>query len=248
MAECDMAGNAYKLTDPRSVVTQYSFDMLGRKTQEIDGATGSPATGEAITNWTYDGDNNVLTMQAVFPGTSTPSQTTAYILGIGGTSATNLFSNDVIAKVEYPDKTTGNTSTSASNDVSYGYNLQAQVTSMTDQNGTAAEARRRPKGERMNRLLNLGGNDEPDGSGRHGPDPAGAIPPDPPYDPYGVRPPPDAIPFDEPVWSLAWGFSASEACDRPVHPGRCTCGADLPPGRWLEEDRPGCRCDDEERP
>src|SRR6185312_12558563 len=136
MAECDMAGNAYKLTDPRSVVTQYSFDMLGRKTQEIDGATGSPATGEAITSWTYDGDNNVLTMQAVFPGTSTPSQTTAYILGIGGTSATNLFSNDVIAKVEYPDKSTGNASTSASNDVSYGYNLQAEVTSMTDQNGT----------------------------------------------------------------------------------------------------------------
>jgi len=29
----DVTGNAYKLTDPRSVVTQYSFDMLQRKTQ-----------------------------------------------------------------------------------------------------------------------------------------------------------------------------------------------------------------------
>jgi len=134
----DVAGNAYKITDPRTLVTQDSFDMLGRKTQEIDGASGSPATGEQLTNWTYDGDNNVLTMQAVFPGTMTPSQTTQYVYGVGTTALTDLFSNDLIAKVEYPTKSggsAGNPSTSASDDVAYTYNLLGEVKTLTDQNG-----------------------------------------------------------------------------------------------------------------
>src|SRR5689334_7331264 len=109
--------------------------MLGRKTQEIDGASGSPATGQGITNWTYDGDYNVLTMQAVFPGSSTPSQATQYVYGIGTTSGTDLFSNDLIAKVEYPTKPGGSAgapSTSASDDASYTYDLLAEAKTKTD--------------------------------------------------------------------------------------------------------------------
>jgi YD repeat-containing protein len=135
----DPAGNAWKLTDPRNILTQYNFDMLGRVAGELDNSTGgSPATGSAITGYTYDGDNNVLTMLAYFPGTSTPTQTTAYVRGIGGTSGTNLFSNDVIAKVEYPIKTggsAGSPDTSSSGSVSYAYNLLADVLTNTDQNG-----------------------------------------------------------------------------------------------------------------
>jgi hypothetical protein len=96
---------------------------------------GSPATGTGITGWTYDGDDNVLTMTAY--GTS-PNQTTAYVRGIGGTSGTNLFSNDVISKVEYPIKTgtgAGSPDTSSSGSVSYAYNLLAEVLTSTDQNG-----------------------------------------------------------------------------------------------------------------
>jgi len=42
----------------------------------------------------------------------------------------------LIAKVEYPDKSTGSASTSASDDVSYTYDLLGEVLTKTDQNGS----------------------------------------------------------------------------------------------------------------
>ena len=52
------------------------------------------------------------------------SQQTAYLYGVGGTAGTNLFSNDLISKTEYPDKTTGVASTSAANDQTLGYDFR----------------------------------------------------------------------------------------------------------------------------
>jgi RHS repeat-associated protein len=135
----DPAGNAWKFTDPRNILTQYNFDMLSRVAGELDNSTGgSPATGSAITGYTYDGDNNVLTMIAYFPGTSTPTQTTAYVHGVGGTSGTNLFSDDLISKVEYPIKTggsAGSPDTTSAGSASYTYNLLGDVLTASDQNG-----------------------------------------------------------------------------------------------------------------
>jgi YD repeat-containing protein len=54
--------------------------------------------------------------------------------GIG----TNLFSNDLIQKVEYPTPSgtyAGQADTSASNDISYTYDLQRETALKTDQNG-----------------------------------------------------------------------------------------------------------------
>jgi YD repeat-containing protein len=134
----DPAGNPNLITDPRNVMTQYNFDMLARVVGEIDNSDGgSPATGSAITGFTYDGDDNVLTTVAYFPGSSTPTQTTAFIMGIGGTSGTNLFSNDVISKIEYPIKTggsAGSPDTTSSGSASYGYDLLGDVLTKTDQN------------------------------------------------------------------------------------------------------------------
>ena len=134
----DVAGNQYLITDPRGILTQFNFDLLGRKDQEIDDSTGgSPATGKNVTNFTYDGDNNILTMQAYQPnGTTSPSQTTAYLYGVGGTAGTNLFSNDLLSKVEYPDPTTGNAGTAASDDVLTTYDLLGEALTQTDQNQT----------------------------------------------------------------------------------------------------------------
>jgi RHS repeat-associated protein len=53
-----------------------------------------------------------------------------------GTVGTNLFSNDLIGVVRYPDKTTGLASTAASDDQTFGYNLLGELSSFTDQNGT----------------------------------------------------------------------------------------------------------------
>ena len=134
----DSAGNQYLITDPRGILTQFNFDLLGRKDQEIDDSTGgSPATGKNVTNFAYDGDNNILTMQAYQPnGTTSPSQTTAYLYGVGGTAGTNLFSNDLLSKVEYPDPTTGNPGTAASDDVLTTYDLLGEPLTKTDQNQT----------------------------------------------------------------------------------------------------------------
>jgi RHS repeat-associated protein len=134
-------GIAYQVTDPRGIVTVSSFDLAGRVTQTISGATSgySPTnTTNQTTNYTYDGDDHILTMQAVMPS-GTPSQTTQYVYGVGTTAGTDLFSNDLIAKVEYPTKTGGSAgqpSTAAADDQSYAYNFLGDTKTYTDQNGT----------------------------------------------------------------------------------------------------------------
>lgn len=133
----NVQGLPYQVTDPRGIITLTTYDMLGRATQVIAASDGGSPTNttDQTTNYTYDGDDHVLTMQAVMP-TGTPSQTTAYIYGVGGTAGTSLFSNDLIANVEYPNKSTGVASPSASDDQSYAYDLLGEAKTYTDQNGT----------------------------------------------------------------------------------------------------------------
>ena len=130
----DAAGRVLDTIDPRGIVGKNLYDLLGRTTTTIAAYTdGTPTSNtNQTTTYTYDGDGNVLTMTAVMP-TGTPSQTTAYVYGTGSTSG--IFSNDLLAKVEYPDATTGAASTAATDDVSYTYNALGQKTGMTDQNG-----------------------------------------------------------------------------------------------------------------
>src|SRR5205814_1511584 len=55
----DLAGNANEITDPRNIMTQYNFDMLGRKVGEIDNSSGgSPSVSAADT----DRNGNVHTL------------------------------------------------------------------------------------------------------------------------------------------------------------------------------------------
>jgi RHS repeat-associated protein len=133
----DAAGNQDTVTDPRGIVTKSYFDMLGRTTETIAAFTNGTPTSSTNqkTDYTYDGNDDVLTMTAVMPS-GTNSQTTAYIYGVGTTAGTDLFSNDLIAKVEYPNPSTGAASTSAANDVSYSYDNLGETTTKTDQNGS----------------------------------------------------------------------------------------------------------------
>ena len=74
-------------------------------------STGVPSgTADQTTLDTFTGDDGILTMTAIMPA-GTPSQTTKNVYGIGTTPGTDLFSNDLIATVEYPDKTTGQAGT-----------------------------------------------------------------------------------------------------------------------------------------
>src|SRR5581483_1371178 len=63
--------------DPRNIESRTIYDMLGRKTQTIgDYVDGTPSSNDdQTTSYTYDGDNHVLTMKAVLPGTSVFQET-----------------------------------------------------------------------------------------------------------------------------------------------------------------------------
>ena len=109
--------------------------MLGQTTTTIAAYTNGTPTDSTNqkTTYTYDGDGHETAMTAVLPSGQT-SQTTAYIYGTG--SSSGVFSNDLLAKVEYPDATTGAASTSSSDDVSDTYDALGEATRMTDQNGS----------------------------------------------------------------------------------------------------------------
>jgi RHS repeat-associated protein len=64
----------------------------------------------------------------------TNSQTTAYVYGT--TSTGGVFSNDLLAKIEYPNASTGSASTASTDDQSYTYDKQGEKLTYTDQNGT----------------------------------------------------------------------------------------------------------------
>jgi RHS repeat-associated protein len=126
------------VTDPRGIAAETLHNLLGETTETIaawDGTSSPTPTSDTnqMTLYTYDGDGNETSMTAVMPS-GTPDQTTDYVYGVaGGTSG--IFSNDLLAKVEYPNATTGAASTAASDDVSYTYDALGEETGMTDQNG-----------------------------------------------------------------------------------------------------------------
>jgi RHS repeat-associated protein len=134
----DLAGRILDTVDPRGIKAATFYDLLGRPKETISAwdGTGSPSpatSSNQITVYTYDGDGNVLTQTAVMPS-GTNNQTTAYLYGTSSTSA--VFSNDLLAKTEYPDLSTGSASTSAANDETITYNALGQKTSYLDRDGS----------------------------------------------------------------------------------------------------------------
>ena len=59
--------------DPKGIVTRYGYDMLGRQTQTIADYTDGTPTSDSnqTTDYTYDGNGDVLTMTAVMPPPAT---------------------------------------------------------------------------------------------------------------------------------------------------------------------------------
>jgi RHS repeat-associated protein len=104
------AGWVNSVTDPRAIVEQKSYDNLGELTQTIEDYTnGTPTTtSNKTTNYTFDGDGHMLTLQAVETGGA--SETTKWIYGITTAGGSDINSNGVLATVQYPDPSTGSPS------------------------------------------------------------------------------------------------------------------------------------------
>ena len=154
----DNGGRVLDTVDPRGIKQGDFYDLLGNTLDTIGawdgtGSAGSlPTVGNAsnqITQYTYDGNGDVLSMTAMQPtGGSTPNQTTGYDYGvntgtgggIGSGSAIN--SNDLLAAVLYPDPTNGKAggvdpgqSPVMSDVVLNACDLQGETTQMTDRDG-----------------------------------------------------------------------------------------------------------------
>src|SRR5665213_59280 len=110
--------------------------MQMRTTSAIaDYTNGTPtANSNQTTDWTYNGDSEILTMTAVMP-TGQNNQETKYIYGTGTTPGTDLFCNNLVATTEFPDPTTGLPSTSAGNQITNNYDWQGDVFYVLYQSG-----------------------------------------------------------------------------------------------------------------
>jgi RHS repeat-associated protein len=121
-------------TDPRGIASRTFYDNLGRVVKTVqDYTTGTPtSSSDKTTEYTYDGDGNVLTVQADQPGGA--YEQTQYVYGVTTAGGSTINSNDLLAAVKYPDKTTG--VASSSSEETYTVNALNQPLTYTDRNGT----------------------------------------------------------------------------------------------------------------
>jgi len=126
------AGWVATLTDPRGIVTQISYDNLGRTIKTIDDYTnGTPtANSNQTAEYTYDGDGNTLTVKVDLPGGA--YQTTQYVYGVTTAGGSNINSNDMLAAIYYPNTSTGNPD--SSHPEAYTVNALGQRLTMADRN------------------------------------------------------------------------------------------------------------------
>jgi len=139
------AGWQSSITDPRGLTNTASYDLLGRTTETISNyrngisGDGSAADDDQIVDYTYDGNDNVLTMKAVVGSTGTNInnvfQKTQYVYGTTNTAGSDLNSNDLLAQIIYPDKSLGTASTNTADIEAFTYNALGQQKTLADRNG-----------------------------------------------------------------------------------------------------------------
>jgi YD repeat-containing protein len=131
------AGWVQDVIDPMGIDTRTLYDNLGRTTKTIQDYTGGTPGNEndVATEYGYDGNNNVLYVQADEPGGS--YQKTAYVYGVTTAGGSGVNSNDILSAIQHPDPSTGQPSSSQQD--SYLVNALGQVVQYTDRNGNVRQ-------------------------------------------------------------------------------------------------------------
>ncbi len=126
-------GLVQDVTDPMGIVNRTYYDALGRTTETIQDYTDGTETADSniVTEYGYDGDNNVTYVRADEPGGA--YQQTQYVYGVTTASGSGVNSNDILSAIQHPDPTTGNPSNSDQD--SYLVNALGQTVQYTDPNG-----------------------------------------------------------------------------------------------------------------
>jgi YD repeat-containing protein len=127
------AGRVQQTTDPRGIVSKTDYDWLGRRLGTVQAfSTFNPSgSGDKTTEFSYDGDSNMLTLQADLAGSA--YEQTKWIYGVTTSGGSNVNRNDMLASMQYPNKTTGNPSSSEQE--TYTVNALGQRIGFTDRNG-----------------------------------------------------------------------------------------------------------------
>jgi RHS repeat-associated protein len=127
------AGWVDTVTDPRGINQKTLYDNLGRTTKSIEDYTDGTPTNNTnkTTEYTYDGSSHMVTLQADLPAGA--YQQTKYVYGVTTATGSTINSNDYLAAIQYPDKTTGNPSSSQQE--TYAVNELGQTLTKTDRNG-----------------------------------------------------------------------------------------------------------------
>jgi YD repeat-containing protein len=120
-------------TDPRGIVHKDFYDNLARVIKSVDAYTGGnvSTTSDKTTEMTYDGDNNLVTVQADQPGGG--AEITKYLLGVTTSGGSDVNSNDIVAATQFPDPTTGQPSSGQQEN--YTVNALGETKTVTDRNG-----------------------------------------------------------------------------------------------------------------
>jgi RHS repeat-associated protein len=128
------AGWIETMTDPRGIAGKTSYDNLARVTKTIEAYTdGTPSTNDdKTTEYTYDGSDHVLTLKAYL--TSGTYEKTQWDYGVSTGAGSDFNCNDCLAAVEYPNKSTGDPSSSEKE--TYTVNALDDVKTYTDRNGS----------------------------------------------------------------------------------------------------------------
>ena len=115
-------------------MTNVYYDNQGRTTKRIENYVDGKVSDEddKTTEFGYDGSGHMTSYKAWL--NSTDYQETDYLYGVFITDD-YVNSNDLLKTEEYPNKSTGAPSTSASDQVGHVYNALGQQIAMTDRNG-----------------------------------------------------------------------------------------------------------------
>ncbi len=125
-------GRRQQMTDPLALVQKIDYDLLGRTVRTIDTYVNfaPSAASDRPTEYTYDGDNHILTLTAWSisqPGAVLVPETTQYVYGV---TSSVINSNDLLAQTVYPANGQPNTE-------SYGYDALGEMTTKKDRNFNA---------------------------------------------------------------------------------------------------------------
>src|SRR5262249_55225548 len=128
------AGWVETATDARGILSKTFYDNLGRTTKTIEAyVDGTPSNADDKTiEYTYDGSSHIVTLQADL--TRRAYQHTKVMYGVSRASGSNINSKDVLSAMQYPDKTTGNPSSTEQE--TYTVTALGEVKTKQDRNGS----------------------------------------------------------------------------------------------------------------